>query len=112
MTHTSTPLKGKIRTVLVLGATSAIATALCRRRAPAGARFVLVARHAERLESIRADLLARGAGDAVCIVSDLADMAACRARFDGFKAALGTPDEVLLAYGVLGDQAAAEAESW
>lgn len=94
--------------VLVLGATSAIATAFCRRRAGKGARFVLVARHAERLDAVRADLVARGAADAVTIASDLADMTDTATRFADFVGRLGEPDEVLLAYGVLGDQARAQ----
>jgi short-subunit dehydrogenase len=96
------------RTVLVLGATSAIAAAYCRRLAPAGARFVLVGRNPAHLDSIAADLTARGAAAAVPVASDLATMDNVEARFADFAGRLGPPDEVVLAYGVLGDQSAAE----
>lgn len=101
----------KARTVLVLGATSAIAAAFCRLRAAEGASFILMARHAERLAAIKADLEARGAVRIVTIVTDLADMDGCEARFQDFLTSLGSPDEVLLAYGVLGDQALAQADA-
>ena len=95
-------------TVLVLGATSAIAIAYCRLRANEGASFVLVGRRAERLETIAADLKARGAAQVVPVVSDLSDMYSCESRFLDFCRPLGAPDQVLLAYGMLGDQGAAE----
>ena len=96
------------QTVLVLGATSAIAIAYCRRLASGGAAFVLVGRRGERLETIAADLEARGAREALAVVSDLSDMASCESRFREFCARLDMPDQVLLAYGVLGDQGQAE----
>ena len=95
-------------TVLVLGATSALAIAYCRLRADEGASFVLVGRRAERLETIAADLKAWGAERTVSIVSDLSDMTSCESRFLDFCRPLGMPDQVLLAYGTLGDQDAAE----
>ena len=95
-------------TVLVLGATSAIALAYCRRLAGAGAAFVLVGRNGERLSTIAADLKARGASEAVPVKSDLADMSSCERRFLDFCARLAMPDQVLIAYGTLGDQPAAE----
>lgn len=96
------------RIVLVLGATSAIAIAYCRRLAAKGASFVLVGRNGERLATIAADLSARGAGEARTVISDLADMSACESRFRDFCETLGMPDQVLLAYGVLGEQDAAQ----
>ena len=102
------PSAGAAKTVLVLGATSAIAGAFCRRRAAAGARLVLVGRHGERLAAIAADLRARGASAVQTLVSDLAEMEGAEARFAAMTGALGPPDEVLLAYGVLGEQAAAQ----
>lgn len=98
----------KPKTVLVLGATSAIAMAFCRQRAASRSSFVLVARNAERLDAVRTDLEARGAARAVTVATDLADMSGCESRFNDMLAPLGPPDEVLLAYGVLGDQAAAQ----
>jgi short-subunit dehydrogenase len=96
------------QTVLVLGATSAIALAYCRRLAHAKTSFVLIGRRSDRLQTIAADLLARGAAEAVTAVSDLSDITSCERRFDDFCAVLGFPDQVLFAYGLLGDQAKAE----
>ena len=96
------------QTVLVLGATSAIAIAYCRRLAGEGAAFVLVGRRSGRLEAIAADLKVRGANDAIPITSDLADMASCEDRFREFCTRVSQPDQVLIAYGVLGDQIEAE----
>ncbi len=98
------------RTVLVLGATSAIAEAFCRRRAASGCAFVLVGRRADRLEAVRADLEARGASRVIAVASDLADMTDSETRFLDFIVRLGPPDEVLLAYGVLGSQGTAETD--
>jgi decaprenylphospho-beta-D-erythro-pentofuranosid-2-ulose 2-reductase len=95
------------KTVLVLGATSAIAIAYCRLRANEGSSFFLVGRQEERLATIAADLKARGARDAVPIVADLSDMDDCENRFAAFCQPLGQPDEVLLAYGMLGEQSVA-----
>jgi short-subunit dehydrogenase len=97
------------RTILVLGATSAIALAYCRHLAVTGGSFVLVGRRNDRLQTIAADLRSRGAGSVKVVVSDLSDMTDCEKRFIEFCAVLGTPDQVLLAYGVLGDQGDAEA---
>ena len=96
------------KTVLVLGATSAIANAYARSRAAAGARLVLVGRQAARLDAIAADLAARGASEVATVATDLADMAEAEPRFAAMISRLGPPDEVLLAYGVLGEQAAAQ----
>jgi decaprenylphospho-beta-D-erythro-pentofuranosid-2-ulose 2-reductase len=51
-----------MKQVLVLGATSAIAQALCRRLASQGASFRLLGRNATRLKIVADDLLTRGAG--------------------------------------------------
>ncbi|WP_237481910.1 SDR family oxidoreductase [Lichenibacterium dinghuense] len=96
------------KTVLVLGATSAIANAFARQRAAAGGRLVLVGRQQGRLDGIAADLTARGAAAVATLATDLADMDEAEPRFADMVARLGPPDEVLLAYGVLGEQAAAQ----
>jgi len=95
--------------ILVLGATSAIAQAYARRRAARGCGFVLAGRHPERLAAIAADLLACGAEKAEPFVIDLAAM-------DGIEEAVrtlrarGAPDEIVIAYGVLGEQRRAEVD--
>lgn len=98
-----------MRTLLVLGATSAIAQAVARRfaeREGASARVVLAGRNAERLAAIAADLRARGAGEALVEQADFV-----RDDPDATLPALlahGLPDLVLLAWGSLGDQREAE----
>lgn len=87
--------------ILILGATSAIAQAVARRHAEAGWRVTLVARHAARLASIAADLTARGAA---AVATHVVDLVA-----DDPDAALpallaqGLPARILLAHGLLGD---------
>lgn len=98
-------------TILVLGATSAIALAYSRRLARGGAGFVLVGRNGDRLATVAADLKARGAHEALPIVSDLSDMTSCESRFRQFCAHLAMPDQVFVAYGVLGDQSRAEEDA-
>jgi short-subunit dehydrogenase len=94
--------------ILILGATSAIAQAYARRRAAQGCAFVLVARREDRLAAIAADLSACGAASAEISVADLAAIEgidnACRA----LRAQFGPFDEVVVAYGVLGEQVSAE----
>jgi decaprenylphospho-beta-D-erythro-pentofuranosid-2-ulose 2-reductase len=99
------PASGK--RVAILGATSAIAEATARLWARQGAQLVLAGRSAERLEAIADDLRVRGAAAAHVMVLDLAD-ANPADGLDRMAKLLGAIDVVLLAYGVLGDQAAAE----
>ena len=94
--------------VIILGATSAIAAATARLYAGEGADLLLVGRNAEQLAAVAADLKLRGAARAEVAVRDLAAMAEIGTDFAKFVAALGGLDHVLLAYGILGDQAAAE----
>ncbi|WP_426960005.1 SDR family NAD(P)-dependent oxidoreductase [Muricoccus radiodurans] len=96
-----------VRTLLVLGATSAIAQALARRYSEAGGRCVLAARNVGRLADIAADLRARGAPEVVIEICDFQrdDPDEGTARLLAHSPA---PDLVLLAWGALGDQCEAE----
>lgn len=97
------------RRAVILGATSAIAEATARLYAAEGASLVLVGRRAGRLEEIAADLRARGASDVTVQAADLAhpqDAAAQLVAWSGASA----PTDILLFYGVLTDQARAEAD--
>ena len=96
------------RLVVVLGATSAIAQAYARRRAGAGTRFALVGRREERLKAIAADLLARGAAAAEPMVAELSAIGEIEGAVETIRARFGPPQEIVLAYGVLGEQAAVE----
>jgi decaprenylphospho-beta-D-erythro-pentofuranosid-2-ulose 2-reductase len=93
--------------VVILGATSAIAEAAARSWAREGAHLVLVGRNAERLGAIADDLRIRGAVAVDVVVLDLA-VADASGELDRRATLIGSIDVVLLAYGVLGDQAAAE----
>jgi len=96
------------KSILVLGATSAIAQAWMRLLAPEGASFFLVARNAGHLDSVAKDLVTRGA-TAVHVESvDLDDTAGHVALLESAAAALGSLDCAFIAHGVLGDQAAGE----
>ena len=94
--------------ILILGATSAIAQAYARRRAAQGTSFVLAGRHAERLAAVGADLKACGAAGAESFVADLAASDEIESHVKGLRARFGAPDEVIIAYGVLGEQARGE----
>jgi short-subunit dehydrogenase len=93
--------------ILVLGATSAIAQAYARRRGQ-GNDFILAARREDRLAAIAADLKACGATSAEIFVADLAAMDGIEESVRAMRERFGTIDEVIIAYGVLGEQAAAE----
>jgi decaprenylphospho-beta-D-erythro-pentofuranosid-2-ulose 2-reductase len=93
--------------VVILGATSAIAETTARLWAREGAHLALVGRNAERLGSIADDLRIRGAAAVHVAVLDLSH-ADARGELDRMAKSIGPIDVVLLAYGVLGDQAAAE----
>jgi short-subunit dehydrogenase len=93
--------------ILILGAASAIAQAYARRRAP-GADFVLAGRLEDRLAAIAADLVACGAASAAPFVIDLAAIDGIEPAAQALRARFGEPDEAVIAYGVLGEQAVAE----
>jgi short-subunit dehydrogenase len=96
--------------ILILGATSAIAQAYARRCAAKGDDFVLAGRRGERLVAIAADLRASGATSAETIVLDLAAIDGIEARMHNIRTQFGEPDQVVIAYGVLGNQVSAEGD--
>jgi decaprenylphospho-beta-D-erythro-pentofuranosid-2-ulose 2-reductase len=93
-----------MRRVVILGATSAIAGAVARLFAAQGARLFLVARNAERLETVAADMRTRGAETVHTAVADLADPAGHAALVEQARAALDGIEAVLIAFGTLGEQ--------
>lgn len=103
------PSRRSPMSVLALGATSAIAEATLRVFAERGARFYLVARSRDKLESVAADLHTRGASGVATCVMDLDDTAAHPAMLAAAAQSLGTIELALLAHGVLGDQTEAQA---
>lgn len=91
--------------VLVVGATSAIASETARRYAAHGARLFLTGRHAERLQAVAADLRARGAAAVETAVLDVTDHGRGQEIVDAAWSAFGGLDVALLAPGTLPDQA-------
>jgi short-subunit dehydrogenase len=96
------------RKILVLGATSGIAEATCRIWASQGASLFLVARSAEKLAAVAADLRARGASLVDTAVADLDDTDRHPALLAHAVNSLAGLDVAYLAHGVLGDQTRAE----
>jgi len=94
--------------IVVLGATSAIAQAYARRRATGGNRFVLLARREDRLATVAADLVARGAAAADTIATDLSAAGEIEKVVETIRARFGAPREIVIAYGVLVNQPALE----
>ena len=93
-----------LKRVVISGATSAIAIAVARRLAAENAQLFLVARHAERLDTVAADLRVRGAENVDVAVADLADLTQHAALIKQVQGALATIDGALIAHGTLPDQ--------
>ena len=96
------------RKILVLGATSGIAEATCRIWASQGASLFLVARNAEKLAAVAADLRTRGASYVDTAVADLDDTDKHPELLAHAVNSLTGMDIAYLAHGILGDQAEAE----
>jgi short-subunit dehydrogenase len=96
--------------ILVLGATSGIAEATCRIWAEQGAELFLVARNAEKLAAVAADLKLRGASFVDTAVADLDDTTIHGALLAHAVNSLTGMDIAYLALGILGDQPRAEQE--
>jgi short-subunit dehydrogenase len=104
----TTPQTTAPRKILVLGATSGIAEATCRIWAAQGASLFLVARNAEKLAAVAADLKVRGASYVDTVVADLDDTDAHPALLAHAVNSLTGMDIAYLAHGILGDQDEAE----
>lgn len=90
--------------ILILGATSALAHEAAKHFARDGASFVLVARSAEKLATIKGDLSVRGAKQIETLQADLADLSHHQEILDKALQAFDGLDMVLIAYGTLGNQ--------
>ncbi|WP_182348472.1 SDR family NAD(P)-dependent oxidoreductase [Tomitella gaofuii] len=87
------------RVAIVTGASSGLGVAFARGFAEAGADVVLAARRADKLEDTAA--LVRAAGrTALCVGTDVADSAACRAMVDAAMAEFGRVDVLVNNAGV------------
>jgi decaprenylphospho-beta-D-erythro-pentofuranosid-2-ulose 2-reductase len=96
-----------MKQILIIGATSAIATACARRWAMEGATFFLVGRTEEKLGQVADDLSARGATVHTHLL-DLNNLEQHSAMLDECFAKMGQVDVALIAHGTLPDQKACE----
>jgi short-subunit dehydrogenase len=94
---------------LVLGGRSEIGVAVAERLAARGCRtFVLAARRSGELDGEEAALRRAGASEVHRVEFDADDLAGHAAVLDDVVARVGVPATVVVAFGVLGDQARAE----
>lgn len=101
-------------TLVILGATSAVAVEYARQtlaQHPEGARLILLGRKPDRLEALTKDYRARGALEVETVSGDLGAPAQVNTLFEQAMAGGKPVDQVLLAYGVLGDQTEAQADA-
>jgi decaprenylphospho-beta-D-erythro-pentofuranosid-2-ulose 2-reductase len=91
--------------VLILGATSAIASAVASRYADRGARLHLVGRNAEKLRALVESLAAAAP---TSDVADFCDLAGNERVIQRALSTLGGVDVALIAHGELGDQLESE----
>lgn len=94
--------------VMLIGATSAIATATAQRYAARGARLYLLARDAERLALMAGDLQVRGAAAVHTAVCDFGAAFDADALIAAAQRALEGMDLAVIAHGVLPDQSACQ----
>jgi decaprenylphospho-beta-D-erythro-pentofuranosid-2-ulose 2-reductase len=99
-----------MKKILIIGATSAIATACARIWAADKDEFFLVGRDIDKLRQTAGDLAVRGAGTVHTHVLDLNQFESHPAMLDACFASLGEVDIALIAQGTLPDQKACELE--
>jgi short-subunit dehydrogenase len=93
-----------MKKILIVGATSSIASACARLWAAEQSEFFLVARDGQKLQQTCADLQARGARAVTSYEMDVSDNAEHAVMFERCMAALQTVDICLIAYGSLPNQ--------
>lgn len=97
-----------MKNILIVGASSAIATACARIWAAEHARFFLVARNENKLATIADDLRARGASDVQTHSLDMNNLPAHETMLAQAFSSLTSVDVCLVAHGTLPDQSACE----
>jgi len=101
---------GAVQSVVVLGGSSEIGVAIAAAlAAPRHATVVLAGRHPEALSAAATTVSEAGAGRVETVAFDAADTPSHEAFVEGLGALVGDVDVVVLAFGVLGDQATDEA---
>lgn len=98
-----------MKRVLIIGATSAIATDVARRYATTGAAIFLMARNHERLDRLAQDLQVRGAKAVDTASFDALDLASHERLLEQARGKLGDIDCVLIAHGTLPNQSDCQA---
>ena len=94
--------------IVILGAVSGIAIEIERLYAARGDALCLLDIKTDDVEAIRKDLLVRGASRVEAMALDLAAPASYEETLKGISERLGGIDALLIAYGILGDQARAK----
>jgi len=96
--------------IIIIGATSGIAQAVARRYAVEQAALFLVARDADKLDMVAADLRARGASTVHTYTMDATDYARLDDMCHTAWGCMDHVDVVLIAHGTLPDQKRAQAD--
>lgn len=97
-----------MKNILIIGATSAIATATARRFAQQGHHLYLLARQQERLQELANDLRIRGAGSVFIATFDANNFASHPALLQQVFTTFTHLDIALIAHGTLSNQQACE----
>jgi decaprenylphospho-beta-D-erythro-pentofuranosid-2-ulose 2-reductase len=97
-----------MKRILIIGATSAIAEHCARIWAANSDAMHLVARNEQHVQTIAADLKARGASDVTTVCADLNETVKHEQLLDAAYDALGGVDIVLIAHGTLSNQKSCE----
>lgn len=93
-----------MKNILVIGATSAMASEVAKKYAQDNNRLFLVARDAHKLRSVENDLRSRGADKIESFVLDINDVSQHEQMLTSAYDCLGKLDIVLIAHGTLPDQ--------
>ena len=100
-----------MKKILIIGATSAIATACARLWAKENATFYLVGRDETKLNNTANDLNARSSSDVHTETIDLCDIHAHEPMLEKCFSILGEVDIILIAHGTLSDQGECEEDA-
>ncbi|MBL7998427.1 MAG: SDR family oxidoreductase [Candidatus Kapabacteria bacterium] len=92
-----------LQSIVIIGATSAIAQQTAREFARRGAAIMLCARSQEKLDAVAQDLRAYGASRVLTGIFDASDIKSHHGLIEKYASELGGIDAVLIAYGTLPD---------
>ena len=95
---------------IVVGATSAIAEAVCRMWASRGYKLFLVARNEAKLQEVADDMKVRGAAQVDIFSMDATAFDKHQGCFDQAVTTMGKVDGIFIAHGTLPDQQACQAD--